>query len=419
MKISNFAKKITCESGIGRLMDDLDVAFASGKDMMMLGGGNPAHIPQVQEYFRQSMRQLLERPAEFAKAIGDYSPPQGNKEFIEAMTHLLNKQFHWGIKCENVALTNGSQSAFFILFNMFAGRFDDGVQRKILFPLAPEYIGYCDVGLEEGLFVANKPLIDFVDDHVFKYHIDFENLNITDDIGAICVSRPTNPTGNVLTDSEIEKLSELAQRHDIPLIIDNAYGTPFPNIIFTQAAPIWNEQTVVCMSLSKLGLPAGRTGIIVAAKEIINMVAKANAVMILSPGSLGASIATEMVRSGQILTLARDVIRPYYQEKAKFAIDLLMHELKGLNFYMHTCEGAIFLWLWFRDLPVTTFELYERLKKRKVIVVPGHYFFPGLSQQWKHKDQCIRINYSRDRQTISTAIGIIADEVRKAYAQSS
>jgi valine--pyruvate aminotransferase len=414
MKISNFAKKIACESGIGRLMDDLGVAFAQGKDMLMLGGGNPAHIPEVQEYFRQSMRQLLKRPADFAKAIGDYSPPQGNKEFIEAITELLNKEFHWGIKCENIALTNGSQSAFFILFNMFAGRFEDGLQRKILFPLAPEYIGYCDVGLEEGLFVANKPLIDFVDDRVFKYHIDFENLNITDDIGAICVSRPTNPTGNVLTDSEIHKLSELAKRHDIPLIIDNAYGTPFPNIIFTQAAPIWSSQTIVCMSLSKLGLPSARTGIIVAAKEIIDMVAKANAVMILSPGSLGAAIATEMVRTGQILTLARDVIKPYYRKKAEFAIDLLMREFNGLDFYMHKSEGAIFLWLWFKDLPITTFELYERLKKRKVIVVPGHYFFPGLPQLWQHKDQCIRINYSRDPQTISTAISIIADEVKKA-----
>ena len=44
----------------------------------------------------------------------------------------------------------------------------------------------------------------------------------------ICVSRPTNPTGNVITDEELMKLDLLAQQRDIPLVIDNAYGVPFP-----------------------------------------------------------------------------------------------------------------------------------------------------------------------------------------------
>lgn len=41
-------------------------------------------------------------------------------------------------------------------------------------------------------------------DGQFKYHVDFEHLTIGDDIGAICVSRPTNPTGNVITDDEVK-----------------------------------------------------------------------------------------------------------------------------------------------------------------------------------------------------------------------
>jgi len=38
---------------------------------------------------------------------------------------------------------------------------------------------------------------------LFKYHVDFSQLQPGDDIGALCVSRPTNPTGNVLTEDEI------------------------------------------------------------------------------------------------------------------------------------------------------------------------------------------------------------------------
>jgi valine--pyruvate aminotransferase len=56
---------------------------------------------------------------------------------------------------------------------------------------------------------------------------------VTDEVGAICVSRPTNPTGNVLTDDEIARLhASWRSTTDMPLIIDNAYGPPFPGILY-------------------------------------------------------------------------------------------------------------------------------------------------------------------------------------------
>jgi len=418
MKLSSFGQKISEISGIGQLMEDLGIALSDSRDMLMLGGGNPAHIPKVQKYFRDSMDKLLGNGAEFERAIGSYDPPGGNKEFIEAVSGLLKKELGWDITSKNIALTNGSQTAFFILFNIFAGAFEDGVVKKILFPLAPEYIGYCDVGLVDDLFVANKPKIEHLDDHIFKYHIDFDRINITGNIGAVCVSRPTNPSGNVLTDSEIEKLMGIARANDVPLIIDNAYGSPFPQIIFTRTKPVWNEQTIFCMSLSKLGLPAVRTGIVIASEEVVSMVSKVNAVMSLAPGGMGAAIATDLVRTGQIINLSHNIIRPFYQKKAQVALEQVCKELDGVNFHVHKPEGAFFLWLWFPDLPITCRELYLRLKDRGVLIVPGHYFFPGLKEHWPHKNECIRVNYSQDAQTVTAGIKIIADEVKKAYKTS-
>ena len=51
MKVSKFAKKIAMASGIGQLMDDLGNALTKSQDMLMLGGGNPAHIPQGSAVF--------------------------------------------------------------------------------------------------------------------------------------------------------------------------------------------------------------------------------------------------------------------------------------------------------------------------------------------------------------------------------
>lgn len=418
-KLSKFASRITNRSGIGQLMEDLGTALVNKNQVLMLGGGNPAHIPEVQRCFRESMQQLFSKPGEFEKAVGDYDPPEGNIEFTRAISSLLNNEFGWKTKPQNIALTTGSQTAFFILFNIFAGEFVDGSNKKILLPLTPEYIGYCDVGLAEDLFRAHRPRTEYLDNHLFKYHVDFDSLEIADDIAAICVSRPTNPTGNVLTDDEIHKLNSLAEKHQVPLIIDNAYGTPFPNIIFTDAEPFWNQNTIVCLSLSKLGLPATRTGIIVANEEIIRMVAQANAIITLAPGSIGPAIATDMVRNGRIIQISKEMIRPFYEERMQFAVHRLHEELGGLNYHIHKPEGAIFVWLWLEGLPVTSLELYERLKKRGVLVVSGHYFFPGLAEDWRHKYECIRINYSRDAETVGRAIKIIAEEIRSAYRQKS
>jgi len=414
MKVSRFGRKIAETSGIGQLMEDLGIAYSKGRNILMLGGGNPAHIPDVQKYFRSSMEKLLRNGDEFERAIGSYDPPGGNREFIDAVSVLLRSELGWDIGPENVALTNGSQTAFFILFNMFAGTYEGRTRKKILFPLAPEYIGYCDAGLEDDLFVANKSHIEHLDDHLFKYHVDFDKISITEEIGAICVSRPTNPTGNVLTDAEIARLNELALTNDIPLIIDNAYGMPFPNIIFTEAKAVWNENTIFCMSLSKLGLPALRTGIVIANEEVITMVSRMNAVMSLAPGGMGAAIATDLVRTGEIINLSRNVITPYYLQKARTTLEQVYNELNGTDFYVHKPEGAFFLWLWFPNLPITNSELYQRLKARGVLIVPGHYFFPGLKEKWQHKNECIRVNYSQEKETVAAGVKIIADEVKRA-----
>ncbi len=195
MRLSKVGQRMAVPSGIGQLMDDLGVALSQPGEVFMLGGGNPAHIPEVERYFRRSMTALLQDGTRFEKAVGNYDPPEGNREFIAALAGLLRQQFAWNVGPRNIALTNGSQLAFFILFNLFAGECDDGTTKKILFPLTPEYIGYCDVVLTPGVFTAIKPRIETLDEHLFKYHIDFDRLEVGDDIGAICVSHRRTRVG--------------------------------------------------------------------------------------------------------------------------------------------------------------------------------------------------------------------------------
>lgn len=415
MKLSKFGEKFSSQSGIVELMDDLGTALNENPDMIFMGGGNPGRIPQVEQVFKARMETILSDPAQLHSLMGVYQSPQGDKDFREQIAGLLRQQFGWQLSERNIAISNGSQSAFFVLYNLFAGTMSDGSQRSIHLPLAPEYIGYRDIGLSDNQFTATRPDIELLDDNLFKYHVDFSRLNINQQSAALCVSRPTNPTGNVLTDDEIEQLDAIAAEHDIPFIIDGAYGLPFPSIIFNDARAHWNHNTILVLSLSKLGLPGVRTGIIVASEEIIQAFTRANTIVSLACGNLGPALARELVSSGEILSLSQQQIAPFYRQRADQTVQWFRQALGDLPYRIHRPEGAIFLWLWFENLPISSQLLYERLKARGVLVVPGHNFFPGITDDWRHQQECIRVSYAQDGAVVKAGIATIAEEVAKAY----
>lgn len=416
MTFSAFGDKFTRYSAITRLMDDLNDGLRT-PGAIMLGGGNPARIAPLEAYFTDLCQTLLHEGV-LGEALCNYDGPQGKNDLLEALARLLSEQYGWPISAQNIALTNGSQSAFFYLFNLFSGRRNDGTHRRVLFPLAPEYIGYADAGLDDEMFVAAKPRITLLPQGQFKYHIDFDQLAIGDDIGLICVSRPTNPTGNVLTDEELTQLDSLARSHGIPLLIDNAYGLPFPGIIFSEATPLWNPNTILCMSLSKLGLPGVRCGIVVADSETIQALSNMNGIISLSPGSIGPALALRMIERGDLLRLSREVIRPFYQQRVEQTLAIIRRYLTPARCLIHRPEGAIFLWLWFPDLPIDSETLYQRLKQRGVLMVPGDYFFPGLAQEWPHTRQCMRMNYVPEPEVIERGVQILAEEVERAHREA-
>ncbi|MDE1333003.1 valine--pyruvate transaminase [Vibrio aestuarianus] len=416
MQFSKFGEKFNQYSGITQLMDDLNDGLRT-PGAIMLGGGNPAAIPAMIDYFHQASADMLSS-GELLAALANYDGPQGKDRFIKSLAKLLQETYGWDISEKNISLTNGSQSGFFYLFNLFAGQQPDGSHKKILLPLAPEYIGYGDAGIDEDIFVSYRPEIEMLDNGLFKYHVDFEKLTVDDSVAAICASRPTNPTGNVLTEEEIHKLDKLARANNIPLIIDNAYGVPFPNIIFEEIEPFWNDNTILCMSLSKLGLPGVRCGIVIASETITQALTNMNGIISLAPGSIGPAIANHMIENGDLLRLSSEVIKPFYKQKSQRAVELLQQAISDPRFRIHKPEGAIFLWLWFDELPITTMELYQRLKARGVLIVPGEYFFIGQQDDWQHAHQCLRMNYVQDDAAMQKGIQIIAQEIELAYQQS-
>ncbi len=217
-------------------MDDLGRAMAGAHGpVRMLGGGNPAHIPEMQAIWRERMAEILSDPPAFDRMMTNYDPPIGNAKFLTALAALLRREFGWKVGPENLAITAGGQTAFFLLFNLLAGEFSHGRRKSILFPLVPEYIGYANQGLAPGMMRAVEPKIEFLPGHRFKYHVDFARLTVEDDIAALCVSRPTNPSGNVLTNEEVHRLDGVARAAGVLSLSTTPMARPSPAFSFARS----------------------------------------------------------------------------------------------------------------------------------------------------------------------------------------
>jgi valine--pyruvate aminotransferase len=417
ISFSALGEKLSGPCGIQELMDDLGQAMSTDPGMRMLGGGNPSAIPAMQALWREQWRHLLEvEPDRLDRALVNYDGPGGNAAFRTAFTGFLQRECGWSCEEKNVVVMPGGQTAFFDLFTLLAGH--DG-KRKILFPIAPEYIGYANQALHPDAFVSIPGAIEERAGHTFKYHIDFDRLRaaLTPDIAALCLSCPTNPSGNVVSTAELNTLREIAARHGVPLILDQAYGMPFPGALYVDWKPVWDENLIVSISLSKLGLPGTRTSVIVAHERVTRALANMNAVLALANGNIGQALLLPLLTGDQLTRCARDIIRPFYEEKCKLANQILRAALGDrVPFALHASEGAFFLWLWLKDCPVKSAELYQRLKRRKVLVVPGHYFFFGLSEPWPHQHECLRITFSQPEPIVREGLQILAEEILAAYA---
>ncbi len=416
--LSHYGHEMSRLTGVRAIMKDIlaTLRAGAGRKLINLSAGNPLILPEVEQLWRDCTTELL-ASAEYGEVVCRYGASQGYQPLIEAVINDFNRRYGLNLSDRNILITPGSQSLYFYAANAFGGFTSSGNLKKIVLPLSPDYTGYGGVTLTPEALIAYKPALD-VDAlaHRFKYRPDFSLLEIDENTGCVLFSRPCNPTGNVLTDEEVKKIAALAAPFDIPVFVDSAYAPPFPALNFTEMVPLFGNNIVHCMSLSKAGLPGERIGIAIGDERIIQVLECFQTNMCIHSPRYGQAIAARAIHSGALADIAANVIRPFYQRKINIIESTLDQAMPGsLPWFLHRGEGAIFSWLWLKDLPVTDWELYQELKQVGVIVVPGSSFFPGLREDWDHTRQCIRISLTASDQEIETGMKRLAKVVEEVY----
>ncbi len=217
----------------------------------------------------------------------------------------------------------------------------------------------------------------------------------------------------------MRKIAALAAPYDVPVFIDSAYAPPFPALNFTDMSLIFGENIIHCTSLSKAGLPGERIGIAIGDERVIQVLESFQTNASLHSSRYGQAIAARAINSGALAEIAEQVIRPFYRNKfgvVENTLDAAMP--KDLPWFLHRGEGAIFAWLWLQDLPISDWEFYQELKQVGVIVVPGSTFFPGLKEEWAHKQQCLRISLTGSDEELVTGMRRLAKVAEQVYQRA-
>ncbi len=418
--LTQFGTQMSNLTGVRAIMKDIidTLGAAQGQSFINLSAGNPVILEPVAQLWRDCTAQLLASP-DYNEVVGRYGASQGYQPLIEVIIEDFNQRYNLTLNSRQILVTSGSQALYFLAANAFGGYTPDNQLKQVVLPLSPDYTGYGGVSLTPSSLLAYRPRVDIQGQHRFKYHPDFDQLSLNDTTGCVIFSRPCNPTGNVLTHAEVRQIIRLAQPWNIPVFIDSAYAPPFPNLSYTEYQPIFETNVVHCMSLSKAGLPGERVGIAIGDESIIQTLEAFQTNVCIHSGRYGQAIATQAIQSGALAQLSTDVIRPHYQAKLHILETALdQHLPNDLPWFLHICEGAIFGWLWFQDLPISDWELYQQLKEVGVLVVPGNPFFPGLQKVWRHKQECIRISLTATDSEINQGIKKIATTLNRIYSSS-
>lgn len=210
-------------------------------------------------------------------------------------------------------------------------------------------------------------------DH-FAVPVDTLRTHITSHSKALLLNTPWNPTGSVVTKSELESVGDLASEHNLFIIVDEVYE----NIVFeghthvslAALAEELKSRTITVNSFSKTYAMTGwRLGYNVASEDLVSAMTRVYQQSSRGPVTFVQWAGVEALRGPQsgVQLMAQE----YTRRRA-----LLMEGLSDIA-GVRTCvpEGTFFALVDIRDFGVSSLELADHLlNEGHLITIPGEAY---------------------------------------------
>ncbi|WP_270337441.1 pyridoxal phosphate-dependent aminotransferase [Lactococcus petauri] len=262
---------------------------------------------------------------------------------------------------------------------------------KVLIP-APAYPGYAPV-----VSLAGGQLVE-IDTTTDKFVLTPEKLeqvlNETENIKAIILNYPSNPTGITYTHAQLKTLAEIIKKHEIFVLSDEVYSEiNYSQHVHTSISTFLRDQTFVLNGLSKSHAMTGwRMGLIFAEKYLIDQLVKTHQYLVTSASTQSQWAAVEALSKGKN---DAELMKAEYLKRR----DYIIEKMTELGFEIIKPDGAFYI---FAKIPAeynsNSFEfLYDFAKKKHVAFIPGSAF-------GQYDEGYVRLSYAASMEVIKIAM---------------
>lgn len=338
-------------------------------EIISFAGGIPDPVLFPTKEFRDGMTTALEGPAS-AQAL-QYSVSEGYRPLRE---WIVGRMASLGIECgiENIVITSGSQQALDYLGKLFLSPGDTALVTWPTYMGALQAFNAYEPEYDRLLPLANRTAADYVQ-------------AARENGGAVKFAYLSgdfaNPSGETLDAVSRERVLDLAEALDIPIIEDAAYqslrysGEEVSPILardIARCGSIENARTIYCGSFSKTLAPGLRVGWVCAASPVIGRLVLMKQASDLHSASLN-QMAIEYVARRSFDTQVEAIVSTYGPRRDRMLAALRQHMPEGVSWAQP--DGGMFIWVTLPKGMDGAALLAASLATEKVAFVPGRAFF--------------------------------------------
>ncbi len=316
-----------------------------------------------------------------------------SKNFNLSFQKWAKKRYNWKVKAGWLDFSPGVVTGLSVSILALTQKNDKIIiQPPVYHPFFESIIG------NDRIIVENQ----LKKDSTGKYIMDFEKLDhiIDKSTKMIIISNPHNPVGRVWTKKELQKLAEIAIKHDLIILSDDIHADfIYKDIEYTPLASLSEEiadRTITIMSPSKTFNIAGlSTSIVIIANEKIKKKynEKLSAMHLFLGNIFGATAFESAYTKGEEWL---DELLIYLESNVDLAVNFISENIPAIKVWKP--EGTFLLWLDFSATGLSHEQIKEKLGKEAKLGFNEGLSFGAQARFF------FRMNIATQRQTVQNAL---------------
>lgn len=328
------------------------------KDVISLGVGEPDFVTPW--HIREAAIFALE------KGRTSYTSNLGLLKLREAIAVSLEKHFKVSYNLKNqILIAVGVSEAMDLAFRAVINPGDEVIYHE------PCYVSYAPgISLAHGVPVA----VSCKAEDNFAVRVENIAKAITSKSKALVLNFPTNPTGGTMTRAELQKIADLALKHNLLVITDEIYSELTFEGEHTSIAslPGMSERTIFLHGFSKAYAMTGfRIGYACGPVEIIEAMMKIHQYSMLCASIISQEAALEAIQHGEPDTTEM-------REQYKLRRNFIVNAFNQMGLKCHLPRGSFYAFPNITSTGLTSKDFAVRLlQEEKVACVPGSAFGPS------------------------------------------